>query len=758
MVLGKSKSAEIEALKLQLRQVEEEKETLKEKLLNLESQLTIIPVLEKEKLVLERQMNDVVQEREKIKSELRISNDSLKKLESDIKQLISEKQLHLEEIEKGQVEMDNILDEKLALEKAKICLNNDNKHLCQQVDLHLQNLQKVTKERDDNLSELCKLKTKLKELLSELGNLRQIVLDLKAANIVLRTSFLGNGSGVRDTLTCCVTGLRTLALEEEKRNSTRANTSTTSQTEIATVNNAETQTEPGKGTLLDKADITNEEYDDLMEELEDNQDEIQALQERLKKVEKENIELVGKFDNAESELEKLRTDQPKIALMLNGEKTEDLTCEECEKLREALESLQTVFCMQQDKMEQLSEDNENLEMERKDLQQESKYLKHVLSYRQDVQDAQTLFQKNKAKEVEQLESNLDDAELKVRGLEDEVFRLHQEKQTLLMSILNLNAEDGGEENGEGNDEKIDSAIPGKSEMNDEVDAVSPPFPGSGYPAMFRTSDIPVKTEPEGSELNDDSVSESESDSEHESKSSKRLKEQMKKLQDENENLKSSLNELVQTKANLLRNAGEEISVQDSINVENARLQDVEEENKHLKESLSRVEDEKLALIRCLEMNSTTSQVSSSHTSAAASPTPTSATEDEDKLEISKDASYIQSIVGKLRRLSMTSASECESEIDKSGSEELEPGKRLAPDGGPPSSEKRPRDANELARIVASLETDLGKLKKHMYKKDSDSGQLVVLFRLVSRLNVLSRVNRLVILDILILQQHFAYEG
>ena len=294
-----------------------------------------------------------------------------------------------------------------------------------------------------------------------------------------------------------------------------------------------------------------------------------------------------------------------------------------------------------------------------------------------------------------------------------------------MSILNLDDEDGTADDGKESSERKESNtvtdIPCISEGS------SSGISSNEYSLILRRTDIPIKTEPEGSELNNDGDAEIDMASNNESK---HLKDQIKKLQEENDLLKSSLtnntrdvNFVEGTRTEIFE--GENKAIEERINVEknlwNAQLKAVEEENKNLKESLLRVEDENMALIKCLELGSAGNQASSAHTSNAASPVVTSATEDEDR-EISRDASYIQSIVGKLRRLSMTSASEYESEIDKSGGEELEPGKRLAPEGSPPSSEKRPRDGNELARIVASLETDLGKLKKHMYKKDHDSGE------------------------------------
>lgn len=730
-VLGKSKTAEIEALKLQLKQFGDEKESLREKIVKMETQLEIIPVLEKEKLVMERQMNDVVQEREKVKLDLKDSNESLKKLETDVKQLSTQQQLHLEEIEKGQVEMDAILDEKLTLEKAKISLDNDKKQLCQQLDSHLENLQKVTKEKDKILSEKCTLKTKLEKLLLELGNIRKSVIDLKENNMKLRTETVENDLEVRKTLTCCVTTFQSLTHEVEKQRSTEMHVCATSQTDNIAMSNANTQTDIESDNLSDRADITNEEYDDLLEELEDNKEEIEALQKKIKKIEEENNELVEKFEDAELELENLRGKRQRKDMSDSEEETQEsshlvdgLSCEECQKLREALDSLKTVFCIQQSKMEKLSEENEILEMERSDFEQESNYLKNVLSYRKDVQDAQTSFQKNKVKKVEQLESNLDDAEHKVRELEDEVYRLHKEKQTLLMSILNLNDEDGADGDGKESVERKESDT--ATDIPHIGEGSSSGVSSSDYSPILIRTEIPVKTEPEGSELNNDGDTEIDVAFNHESK---HLKDQIKKLQEENENLKSSLannNREVDfvdgPRAEMFE--GENKAIEERTHVEknlwNAQLKAVEEENKNLKESLLRVEDEKMALIKCLEMGSAGYQTSSPHTSNAASPIVTSATEDEDR-EISRDASYIQSIVGKLRRLSMTSASEYESEIDKSGGEELEPGKRLAPEGSPPSSEKRPRDGNELARIVASLETDLGKLKKHMYKKDHNSG-------------------------------------
>lgn len=89
----------------------------------------------------------------------------------------------------------------------------------------------------------------------------------------------------------------------------------------------------------------------------------------------------------------------------------------------------------------LQDDYEAIKQDREDLEEEVRYLKFALNSRLEIKSMQQpAMQKcDCSKQKEILKSERDEAQNKLTALENEVNRLHQDKQQLLMSFLNLQA-------------------------------------------------------------------------------------------------------------------------------------------------------------------------------------------------------------------------------------------------------------------------------------------------------------------------------
>ena len=86
----------------------------------------------------------------------------------------------------------------------------------------------------------------------------------------------------------------------------------------------------------------------------------------------------------------------------------------------------------------LQKDFEDIKQEKEELEEEIQYLKYALSGRVEIKTIQQS-QCHCSKEKEHLKIDLDESVKRIEKLENEVSRLHQDKQSLLMSFLNLQA-------------------------------------------------------------------------------------------------------------------------------------------------------------------------------------------------------------------------------------------------------------------------------------------------------------------------------
>jgi len=164
----------------------------------------------------------------------------------------------------------------------------------------------------------------------------------------------------------------------------------------------------------------------------------------------------------------------------------------------------------------IQENVQDLKEEIEDLKQENKALKYAMSCRLEIQNMQ-VSQCNCSNEKEIMKRELDDATSLIDHLEDEVKRLHEDKQSLLMSFLNLQAasrsrepsrtgtdgSSGEEESGELSDTEDEETEEGnvdgskeESDISDEEDEVSDDHSQSSEPnrpSLRKALSLPPET-------------------------------------------------------------------------------------------------------------------------------------------------------------------------------------------------------------------------------------------------------------------------
>ena len=114
---------------------------------------------------------------------------------------------------------------------------------------------------------------------------------------------------------------------------------------------------------------------------------------------------------------------------------------EAEDLQEQAEIIGRQIVAHLSPTRKLQDDYEAIKQDREDLEEEVRYLKFALSSRMEIKSMQQpVMQKcDCSKEKEIIKKELDETKGRLDVLENEVNRLHQDKQQLLMSFLNLQA-------------------------------------------------------------------------------------------------------------------------------------------------------------------------------------------------------------------------------------------------------------------------------------------------------------------------------
>ena len=175
-----------------------------------------------------------------------------------------------------------------------------------------------------------------------------------------------------------------------------------------------------EGVEEDKQNIR-KELDKASETMSEMQDEIDSSQELLKKL----------LDRLVMELREHLSE-------------DDITkAEEAGNLQERVESLTDRVVAHISEAKKVYQKYEEVQSENSDLEEQAKYLKAVLQGRMDVKNLKVAAVSNQtcdcSKATAKLKEELEECQDDLQNAEEEVNRLHQDKQQLLMSFLNLQA-------------------------------------------------------------------------------------------------------------------------------------------------------------------------------------------------------------------------------------------------------------------------------------------------------------------------------
>lgn len=714
MSAGKSKS-DLEAVKNKVKDLESENLELKTKLQGMEHRLAVVPLLEKEKLHLQKQFNEVVHENVKKSSELEILNLSSLKHREEIKELQVEHDKLTIALETSQEELKELKAHKQSLEGFKFTLVRENEEKMNSITKNIEDIENLTTSNSELILQDSLSKKKISTLLQGLQSLKDSVLQLKDENKCLQSQIIQNGIELIGTMRNCVSGLEKVISGLEKGKSDKA------EREILVSDNTETL---DKDTQCDEVRST----DLLLRELEESKHLVECLKSRIYEFENATKTSVEQQDNEDSELP---ITPNKIAV-----------CSGCASLQDQLATLKFNLDSLKDSFEKLEGERDDAVEERNELRREAKYLKYVLCYREDVQNLQ--MSKQQSKELEKLGSNLVEAEKKVVDLEEEVGRLQEEKQTLLLSILNLHSghevDDVEEESEEEDKQNVASE---ESESNDEnQDERNISEDSRNTDSISRREQLKFRFQLSLSESDYSFSSEQRTEGEEENESeiednanTSQTWMRMKKIKAENQQLKSSLSEATEEKEELLLSLDklcEEFDAlkenYDKLEEEQAawskkakqdkkafqtRLRSVELDRENLRDSLRQIQDEKLALLKCLEMRN-------SEPMSPLSPLP--------QPVLDKIIAQAQSFTQEENKSNEPTSNEEDSEASSSSDAEEEQKSSLLQTSRENLSrlvgqfDVTPSTAkdSDLTSLVASIENDLGKLKERLNRRDGNS--------------------------------------
>ena len=732
VLTGKSK-ADIETLKNKVKDLEVENSEFRGKIQAMEHRLAVVPLLEKEKLHLQKQFNEIFQENDKRKSELESNNLVLKKQTEERAELQARHDKLTTALENSQAEIKELRHQNQLLEEVKSTLVRENDEKVEAVEKYLDNIANLTSSNTALVLEEGRSRSKILTLLQGLQSLKDSVIKLKEENKGLQSKIIQNGSELAGTMKNCASGLEKVldSLAKGKNDKIEKETQV-----FINIDKLDKDTQCGD---LQSVDL-------ILAELEESKKSVACLKTRISELQKETtVERVDSVNIESSatpnEIEKDSiTDEENTEQVVNeGSKFRD--CAGCVSLQARIEALSADLDSVRLSLQKTETERDDAVEERNELRREAKYLKYVLSYREDVQSLQNNNQQ--AKEMEKLGTNLVEAEKKVIDLEDEVGRLQQEKQTLLLSILNLysghEVEDVREEDeGEAEDEMASEDKDEQQENKENVSEVFVKSPSAGlsprtpesasrreqlkfrFQLSLSESEYSYSSEPrtEGDDSDSEEVmSPTVFNLQTIKTENKQLKSSLLEANEEKEELLSSLDKLCE-EYDSLKASHDKLEEEHSLMSDRAsndkialqaRLRQLEIERENMRDSLRQVQDEKLALLKCLEMKNVEAQ--------PLSPLP--------DLDLDKIIARAQSFTREENKSSEPTSNEEDSEASLSSETEDDAGEQAYNKDVPPKTpdnhlaQATPED-KVLAGLVASIENDLGKLKARLNRRDSDA--------------------------------------
>lgn len=709
-----------ESVKNKVKELEAEKLELMEKIQGMEHRLDVVPLLEKEKLHLQKQFNEVVQENAIKSSELQSLNLNLEKQREEKNELQVRHDKLVIALENSQQELEELKKQNHSLEESKSTLVRENEEKIQTITKCHEDIEKLTISNAALVSKESQSRSTISTLIQGLQSLKDSVILLKDENKCLQMQIIESGSELVERMRNCVGGLEKVidGLEIHKTEKVEK----------------ETQVSCNVGTL-DK----------------DTQcDELMSVQLILNEAEESKLTVEPSIEENKKPGE---TSELPATPNTANEQNKPAVCLRCISLEEQRVCLKSNLDALKASLQKTESDRDDAVEERNELRREAKYLKYVLSYREDVQSLQMSKEQNK--ELVKMESNLVEAEKKVIDLEDEVGRLQEEKQTLLLSILNLHSghevdvvkeEDEEEEENMSSEESENNRDDENQEKgNMSEDSRTPDSIARREQLKFRfqlsLSESEYSYSSERTEGEEESESEQEdTDMEISSQSGlhikkiktehKQFKTLLSEANEEKEELLSSLDKLCEEFDSLKANfdkleedysALSKRSKQDKETLQ-ARLQEVEIDRENMRESLRQVQDEKLALLQCLEMRN---------------PEPISPVSPLPQLDLDQIIARAQSFTQAEDKASEATSNEEDSDASLSSDGEDEnrskpqlndkavihptPDNQFGQKGQPEETQSPANDRDlQLANLVASIENDLGKLKERLNNRGSDT--------------------------------------
>ena len=571
----------------------------------MEHRLAVVPLLEKEKLHLQKQVNEILQENEKRKSEVELVSTTVEKEKLEREELQTKNQTLSTDLEKSYEEIKELKQKNILLEEVKSSLTRKNDENVASLDEYRNSIDKLTSSNSALVQQNDEARNKISILLEGLKSLKECVAKLKEEKQDLQSQIIDKGGELAHTMKSCVSGLEKVVsvMEKEKR--------VTLEDELC--NDMKNKSDKS----VQCSDVKSVEL--ILGQLEGNKDLLDCFKNKINEWERNHAK------NLEGQNELTPAGDATGEDAITEDQSSD--CAMCKSRQIQLDTLSIELDSIRNSLQKLQSEKDEVVEEKNELKREAKYLKYVLSYREDVQNLQVSNQQSK--ELEKMSSNLEEAEKKVNDLEEEVGRLQEEKQTLLMSILNLYSgqeiEDVKEEDEE---EAVDEM---KSENNNENDEsngevfVQSPSAGGRSPrtpeALARREQLKFRfqlslSESEYSYTSDRPESEDESDD-------SAVETHVRAIKSENKQLKSNLYETNEAKEELLSSLDKLCEEYDSLKATHdqleeehsqlvdrtmkdkiayqARLQQLEMERENMRDTLRQVQDEKLSLLKCLEM-------------------------------------------------------------------------------------------------------------------------------------------------------------
>ncbi|KAK3752712.1 hypothetical protein QZH41_018681, partial [Actinostola sp. cb2023] len=694
---------EVEMLRARIRQLESELELEKAKHAPNDAILSSIPILEKEKLRLQAQINEALQDLGKAKSQLRTATYTTNRLDAE-KDVVETKYKKLEKdfekLKAQNVELEFERD-KLLREHKNQTNEND-----KDMDANLVTIQSLSQRNDELVQSEYELKEQVCVLVQGLQDVRESVLKVKEENGLLHYEIVDNGVAMAECMNKCLLGLQQIV---DRMNNESANK---------------------RVSIVSNASEYEEEIERLTEELADSKSCMHALLQRV-------VELESTSVSSEATTDK--------EVNYDG-------CPGCMKLREELKKLQMDYDEQKEKIEKMEAEMEDLSTEKDDLHQEAKYLKKVLSYREDVMEVQV--SQKTTRQLQRLETNLEEAEKKCNDLENEVGVLYKQKQSLLVNMMKLHDEEVAQQNGDGDDDDDDDDDDHSDDDDDDYDDYSsdeqtprttPPRSktGSLKKSLYANISNEAEFSSGASFYGSDTESESESDEWSDlEESPRRVRDLVSGLKSERKRMKSNIKELMTDKRNLNKRIDKSTqdfkslmkrmqnldsdnkSLRDKVKTERralkSKVKKEERESERLRESFKEMESEKAALIKCIEMNSAANELETKEP-----------TEDLDMDDMTRLIAKAQAFAQEERENKDEDVIEEESEVDEEGesgeekdNEEEDSGAKDDPESDEKSSssseeEEKQENKNTQETSSPSLQVNESKSASEEEQEDKD---------------------------------------